>query len=260
VQRVLRHRHGRRRERDHPRVSCGPQTCGNGVVEGVEQCDDGNAVDTDACNDSCGFGPITVGGNAHQYIDPALTALGETFTQGGTYPAAGNGVFILSNDGGNGPFVDYTSMLNAGAHILLIGGSNLGTGAGSYTAYVNTYVTTDNTSNWHQSSDCVNDWNAIGTHPITQFLPATYEFTNQSVSYHMLHLSATQPTGATLIGQTCASAAHNPPGVLVTRTYPSGGTLTVFVQDVGNYSDANTPTQFLQPFLKGYLAYVRGPH
>ncbi len=31
----------------------GVQTCGNGVIEGSEQCDDGNGIDTDACNNSC---------------------------------------------------------------------------------------------------------------------------------------------------------------------------------------------------------------
>ena len=31
---------------------CAP-VCGNGVVEGSEQCDDGNQVDTDACNNMC---------------------------------------------------------------------------------------------------------------------------------------------------------------------------------------------------------------
>jgi len=242
------------------RVSCSPQTCGNGVVEGAEQCDDGNAVDTDACSNSCTYGPITIGGNGASYVGSALTTLGETFTSGTTYPPAGNGVIIMGLDGGSGPFPDYTAMLNAGGHVLLIGGSNLGTGAGSYTAYVNTYVTTDNTSNWHTSGDCTGDFNAVGTHPITQFLPATYEFTNESISYHMLHLSATQPTGATLIGQTCSSAAHNPPGVLVTRVYPSGGTLTVMALDIGYYTDANAPAQFVEPFLKGYLAYIRGPH
>ncbi|MBE7451661.1 MAG: DUF4215 domain-containing protein [Kofleriaceae bacterium] len=33
-------------------TDCAP-VCGNGVVEGTEQCDDGNQVDTDACNNMC---------------------------------------------------------------------------------------------------------------------------------------------------------------------------------------------------------------
>lgn len=31
----------------------GPQTCGNGLVEGSETCDDGNTENTDACTDAC---------------------------------------------------------------------------------------------------------------------------------------------------------------------------------------------------------------
>jgi len=38
---------------------CVAQTCGNGVVEGTEQCDDGNTADGDACSASCGKAAIT---------------------------------------------------------------------------------------------------------------------------------------------------------------------------------------------------------
>lgn len=41
-------------ETDTCRNNCMPAICGDGVVEtGVEQCDDGNAVDTDACRNDC---------------------------------------------------------------------------------------------------------------------------------------------------------------------------------------------------------------
>jgi cysteine-rich repeat protein len=34
-------------------VLCLSQVCGNGVVEGTEQCDDGNGNDADACRNDC---------------------------------------------------------------------------------------------------------------------------------------------------------------------------------------------------------------
>jgi hypothetical protein len=37
--------------------SCVPSVCGDGVVEGVEACDDGNTVDGDCCSASCQYEP-----------------------------------------------------------------------------------------------------------------------------------------------------------------------------------------------------------
>ena len=39
------------------------EVCGNGVVEGEEQCDDGNRVDDDACSNSCQVAEKAVCGN-----------------------------------------------------------------------------------------------------------------------------------------------------------------------------------------------------
>jgi cysteine-rich repeat protein len=36
-----------------------PAECGNGVVEGDEACDDGNAVNADVCTNGCAWGPLT---------------------------------------------------------------------------------------------------------------------------------------------------------------------------------------------------------
>ena len=38
-------------------VICLAQVCGNGIVEGDEQCDDGNAADADACRNDCTTNP-----------------------------------------------------------------------------------------------------------------------------------------------------------------------------------------------------------
>src|SRR5262249_55727777 len=36
-------------------TTTGGQVCGNGIREGMEDCDDGNGVDTDACTNNCTF-------------------------------------------------------------------------------------------------------------------------------------------------------------------------------------------------------------
>ena len=43
-----------------------PTTCGNGVVEGSEECDDGNAVDDDDCTNACVFPPSPCGTQSYQ--------------------------------------------------------------------------------------------------------------------------------------------------------------------------------------------------
>lgn len=37
----------------HSAVSCAPPTCGNGIPEGEEECDDGNGDDSDRCRNDC---------------------------------------------------------------------------------------------------------------------------------------------------------------------------------------------------------------
>src|SRR5204863_182697 len=37
----------------HSAIACLPQVCGNGIPEGTEACDDGNAVDGDGCRNDC---------------------------------------------------------------------------------------------------------------------------------------------------------------------------------------------------------------
>ena len=41
------------------------------------------------------------------------------------------------------------------------------------------------------------------------------------------------------------------------RRYASGGTFTYLAYDVGQYGNSTTVTQFVAPFLRGYLAFVR---
>jgi cysteine-rich repeat protein len=37
----------------HTAISCPSQVCGNGIPEGIEQCDDGNRNNDDTCRTDC---------------------------------------------------------------------------------------------------------------------------------------------------------------------------------------------------------------
>ncbi len=231
--------------------------CGDGVVMPPESCDDGNKNDLDACTNACQRGPITLGGNGLTYVEQALNSLAESFQPAaggfgvGTPP--GSGVFITSNDGVSPPYPDLMALLGSGGHVLLIGGS----GELAYTQWVDGYVTTDGSSTWHQSSECASDWNKVGDHPITKYLPAVYEFvTSTATSYHMLHFTPQQPPGTALLGVSCDGPANYH---LVTRLFPGGGTYTHMALDLGPYGDPATVTDFSAPFVRGYLEYVRSP-
>ena len=70
----------------------------------------------------------------------------------------------------------------------------------------------------------------------------------------MVRFSPTQPAGTTILGNTCLSGDR---GSVATRRYSSGGTFTYLAYDCGNYGDGASVSQFVAPFIRGYLAYVR---
>lgn len=238
-------------------VACQNATCGDGVRwAGNEICDDGNGIDTDACTNACILGSVRVAGNANIHLMSALDALGEPYTlDGSEWPAVGSGgVLIIGHDGASVTAPNYQLHLDAGGHLLLVGGS----GDPAYAAWAQAFIVNTGEGNWHQSSACASDWNAVGAHPMTALLPAAYEFMDQSLSYHMLHFTAAgQPADTELLGQNCEPGPNN--YVLATRRYPSGGTFTYMALDIGPYSDAASGPNFVQPFLQGYLDYVRTP-
>lgn len=53
--------------------TCRPEICGNGVVDAGEQCDDGNVDNSDNCSNQC-----EVRGDAHQSSPSDLSAIGST--------------------------------------------------------------------------------------------------------------------------------------------------------------------------------------
>jgi cysteine-rich repeat protein len=228
--------------------------CGNGIIESGEQCDDGNSVNTDACTNLCTRTGVVLAGNAQTYVQQAFSALGETYTSRGEQfpPASAGGVLITSNDGGTSAPVDYNAFLNAGGHLLVIGGSNYQ----PYYDWVRVYLShTGNVGSpgW-QTLSCSPHYASAATHPITQYLPSTYSFPVSSASYHMVRFSATQPSGTTILGNTCLTGDR---GSVAVRRYTGGGSFTYLAYDSGNYGSAATVSQFMAPFLRGYLEFVR---
>jgi cysteine-rich repeat protein len=228
--------------------------CGNGVIDSGEQCDDGNMINTDACTNACTRTGVVLGGNAQTYLQQAFSALGEPYTTrtGQFLPASAGGVLIMSNDGGTDATVDYNAFLAAGGHVLMIGGSNYQ----PYYDWVRGYLShTGNVGapGW-QTISCTPHYATTGPHAITQYLPSSYSFGVSSASYHMVRFSPTQPTGTTILGNTCLSGDR---GSVATRRYSSGGTFTYLAYDCGNYGDGASVSQFVAPFIRGYLAYVR---
>jgi hypothetical protein len=158
----------------------------------------------------------------------------------------------MSTDGGTDATVDYNAFLASGGHVLMIGGSNWQ----AYYDWVRGYLShTGNVGapGW-QTLSCSPHYASTGPHAITQFLPSTYSLTVNAATYHMVRFSASQPTGTTILGNTCLSGDR---GSVAVRQYTGGGTFTYLAYDAGNYGDGTTVSQFVAPFIRGYLAFVR---
>ncbi len=83
------------------------QTCGNGVVEGTEQCDDHNTVDGDGCSATC-----TAEGTAIAASGSSVTLSGEITS---TDPTWDRPMFDCSNTNGTTPYDAYTIVNHTGA-------------------------------------------------------------------------------------------------------------------------------------------------
>ncbi len=67
----------------HDAAPDGPAVCGNGILEGAEQCDDGNLFDLDGCDSACQYEMVTrvtslqiSGGQAPAFCSPRTNAFG----------------------------------------------------------------------------------------------------------------------------------------------------------------------------------------
>jgi DNA-binding MurR/RpiR family transcriptional regulator len=97
---------------------------------------------------------VVLGGNHTTTMGNALTTLGYGYTLASgtmipnpaTYNLGKGDVVIISNDGGTPENVDYANFLNAGGHVIAVGGSSLT----SFHTWVSTYFKiTDHNSGWH---------------------------------------------------------------------------------------------------------------
>jgi hypothetical protein len=177
----------------------------------------------------CAQVTVTLAGTASGGISQALNSLGRTFTAAGatmgpnpaTYGLRAGDVLIISNDGGtDSSFFDYTSFLNSGGHLILVGGSNYQPYRDWVAGYFNI---TDTANTWHTDGA----WTTLVNNTVTSGLPSPYTFTGTSLTYHMLGFLSTPNT--VLYGR-------NDEGVAVGafRTYSNGGTLNYMALDLGN--------------------------
>lgn len=198
---------------------------------------------------------IVLGGNSTAGLTRALAVIGTTYINAGvqspdpsTYSLHAGDIIIIGNDGGSGPYIDYTPFLNAGGHLIVAGGSN----DQPYRDWAALYFNlTDTGSGWHMNNSWTNL--AIGN-AVTSGLPSTYTFTDAQASYHMLAFLATPNT--VLYGRN-----GEPNFIGAFRTYNNGGTLNYLAFDInnGSYVSATDLNNFVVPWLRAALATAAVP-
>ncbi|MGM0555597.1 MAG: Ig-like domain-containing protein, partial [Myxococcota bacterium] len=196
---------------------------------------------------------IIVGGFGYQGVSSELTGLGyaHDVDSRGQYAlpvsettASNYDIVIVSEASivGSGP--DYTSLLNAGANVLIIGGQ------GDMHTWLAPYfdvIDVDGTS--HDSNSCSPDWTKGAAHPVTQYMPATDDSSAQlSATYneHEVHIDAVQTANVAVLGTTCHGGANN--ASLVLRDYSNLG-LIVYA----NYNLMQDPDVLLSGLLQGFV-------
>ncbi|MDP3085334.1 MAG: PEP-CTERM sorting domain-containing protein [Rubrivivax sp.] len=188
---------------------------------------------------------VILAGNATGNIATALTTLGISFTNAGSSMPGSLGAsdtLILSFDGGGGPYINYTSALNSGADIIAFGGSC--DGAGGFAAWVGQYINNTYTC-WHLDGGD-GKWNKLASNAATQYLPASFNPADNSMTYHMLHLLAT--TNTVMLGSN--DEGNN---IAAFRTYANGGSFNYLAMDPGPYGTAADRNNFTVPYLRGAL-------
>ena len=192
---------------------------------------------------------VVVGGTNKGSLITGLNTMGVTYTNNlsgsTTVDPTGYGAgdtILISNDGGTSPtFADYNNFLNAGGHLVMMGGSNFQ----PFRDFVaNYFLLTDTGSGWHTDGS----WHKDGSNPVTVNLPSNYTFTDGSATFHMLGFLAAANT--VLLG-------HNdePNSIAAVRSYANGGSFTYMALDIGGSYGGNIDdqSQFLIPFLRGAL-------
>ncbi|MFZ0706751.1 MAG: PEP-CTERM sorting domain-containing protein [Candidatus Korobacteraceae bacterium] len=188
---------------------------------------------------------VILGGTNDTYIAQALQTLNVQYTDdsGGFVNPAGLGsgdTIIMSFDGGGDGAFDYTNFLNAGGHLIMMGGSNYD----PYRAFVGNYFNITNTQNgWYQDGA----WHKDGNYQQTQYMPSDYTFNNSAMTYHMLTFLPTQNT--LLLGHD-----DEPADIAAFRTYDNGGFFYYMAFDPGPYSsDPGDFNNWTVPFIQSAL-------
>lgn len=76
-------------------LTLSPTTCGNGIFEAPEECEDGNTTDGDGCSATCTLEPMPAGIDTCTIVVPA--------GDGGTVEAPGGALIAFAGDAVNGP-------------------------------------------------------------------------------------------------------------------------------------------------------------
>jgi len=188
---------------------------------------------------------VVLGGTAQTYVEQALETLGVNHTNVNsefvdpTGYGAGDTI-ILSIDGGGDSGYDYSNFLNAGGHLIVMGGSNFD----PYRAWAANYFNLTNTQNgWYTDGA----WHKNGNFQQTQFMPNDFTFSNNSVTFHMLSFLPTQNT--ILLGHD-----DEPADIAAFRTYNNGGFFYYMAFDPGPYSDNDfDQSGWTVPFIQSAL-------
>lgn len=193
---------------------------------------------------------IVVGGNYTTNIIQALNGLDLGYVDASNtmnpdpaaYDLSAGDVIIISNDGGSGPFVDYTDFMESGGHLIVMGGSS----DQNYRDWAALYFTlTDTDNSWHTDGAWVT---TEVNHPAAQGLPVTYTFENNSATYHML---AFLPAADTVL----YGRNTEPNFIAAFRTYPGGGSINYMALDIGNQSYTTTTDNntFVFPWISSAM-------
>jgi PEP-CTERM motif len=188
---------------------------------------------------------VILGGTAQTYVANALQTLNVQYTDVNsmfvdpTGYGAGDTI-ILSEDGGIDNAYDYSNFLNAGGHLLVIGGSNWD----PYRAWVGNYFNITNTQNgWYTDGA----WHSNGNFQQIQYMPSDFSFQNNSVTFHMLSFLPTDNT--ILLGHD-----DEPADIAAFRSYANGGWFFYMAFDPGPYSDNNhDQSGWTVPFVESAL-------
>jgi len=187
---------------------------------------------------------VLLGGNSTSILSTALDQLsvpyvlanGESTPDPASYDVGLGDIILISNDGGGGPYFDYTDFLNSGGQLIVVGGSNVN----EYRTWASLYFnTTDTSLGWHTDGAWYNLYAENG-------LPLNYTFEDSGATYHMLAFDVTPNTyyyGMNDEGQLIAAV----------RFFDNGGSLNYMALDIGTYGTGNDLNNFVLPWLSASL-------